>query len=105
MPIEALSATAVGYLRAFDLVAVCVSTTGRVYISRNPTGAARAYWCKSAADAEQVTKAAWHNADVAEAARRLGIAVSPHPIVMARIKARTERIDAAIAQAVRRPSH
>jgi len=46
-----------------------------------------------------VANAAWHRGDIAEAARRLHIAVTPHPILVARIAARTRKIDEALAQA------
>jgi hypothetical protein len=98
MPIESLSPSARDYLAAFDLAAVAVSLTGRVFISKNPAGASQAFWCK-AADADKVATAAWNNADVMEAARRLHIVVTPPPILAARVKARTERIELAIAQA------
>jgi hypothetical protein len=98
MPIESLSPSARDYLAAFDLAAVAISPTGRVFISKNPTGASAAFWCR-AGEADKVANAAWHRGDIAEAARRLHIAVTPHPILLARVQARTRKIDEAIAQA------
>jgi hypothetical protein len=98
MPIESLSPSARDYLAAFDLAAVAISPTGRVFISKNPTGASAAFWCR-AGEADKVANAAWHKGDIAEAARRLHIAVTPHPILVARIATRTKRIDEALARA------
>lgn len=98
MPIESLTPSARDYLAAFDLAAVAISPTGRVFISKNPAGASAAFWCR-ASEADKVANAAWHRGDIAEAARRLHIAVTPHPILVARIGARTRRIDEALAQA------
>jgi hypothetical protein len=98
MAIQPLSPSALDYLRAFNLAAVAISPTGRVFTSRNPVGASAAFWCR-ADEADKVANAAWHRGDIAEAARRLHIAVTPHPILAARVKARTERIEVAIAQA------
>jgi hypothetical protein len=95
MTIESLSPSARDYLDSFNLFAVAISVTGRVFISKNPAGASKAYWCKSAAGAEQIAKAAWNNGDIAEAARRLGVTTTPHPILAARVKARTAKIDEA----------
>jgi hypothetical protein len=98
MPIESLSPSARDYLAAFDLAAVAISPTGRVFTSRNPVGASAAFWCR-AGEADKVANAAWHRGDIAEAARRLHIAVTPHPILVARVQARTRKIDEALAQA------
>ena len=98
--IEPLSPASLDYLYAFDLRAVCVSQTGRVYVSKNPAGASLARWCKSDA-AAKLADAAWRSADVPTAAHRCGIAITPHSVVLKRVAARTERIDAAIAKAER----
>ena len=98
MTIESLSPSARDYLAAFDLAAVAISPTGRVFISKNPTGASAAFWCR-AGEADKVANAAWYKGDIVEAARRLHIAVTPHPILLGRVQARTRKIDEAIAQA------
>jgi hypothetical protein len=98
MPIESLTLSARDYLAAFNLAAVAISPTGRVFISRNPVGATAAFWCR-AGEADKVANAAWHNGDIAEAGRRLCIALTPHPILVARVAARTKRIEQALAQA------
>jgi hypothetical protein len=98
MPIKSLSPSARDYLAAFDLAAVAILPTGRVFISKNPTGASAAFWWR-AGEADKVANAAWHRGDIAEAARRLHVAVTPHPILVVRVAARTRRIDEVIAQA------
>jgi hypothetical protein len=55
MPIESLPPSARDYLAAFDLAAVAISPTGRVFTSRNPVGASAAFWCR-AGEADKVTK-------------------------------------------------
>jgi hypothetical protein len=53
MPIESLPPSARDYLAAFDLAAVAISPTGRVFTSRNPVGASAAFWCR-AGEADKV---------------------------------------------------
>ena len=45
--VEPLSYSALDYLKSFGVVAVCVSPSGRVFVSRDPKGAAAAWWTKS----------------------------------------------------------
>jgi hypothetical protein len=99
MPIESLSPSARDYCAAFNLTAVAISPTGRVFISSNPAGARAAFWCRDNGEADAVAKAAWARGDIAEAARRLHVTVTPHPIFAARVRARTERIEQALQQA------
>jgi hypothetical protein len=100
MPIiEPLSAASLDYLAAFNLACVAVSPTGRVFVSRNPSGASLAWWAK-ADDADKIAKAAWRTGDVPEAARRLGLTVMPHSVVAKRTADRTTKIDETIAEAI-----
>jgi hypothetical protein len=95
--IEPLSKAASDYLAAFNLAAVCVSATGRVYVG-NPAGASLAFWCK-ADDVNKLATAAWRTADVPAAAHRLNIPITPHAVVISRVAKRTERIEQAIEAA------
>ena len=70
--IEALSYASLDYLKSFNLAAVAVSPSGRVYVCRDPKGAVAAWWCKRD-DADQIAHVAWTNADVPGAASRLGL--------------------------------
>ena len=97
--IEPLSYAAIDYLRAFDLAAVAVSPSGRVYVCRDPKGASMAWWCKSEY-ADQIAHVAWTNGDVPGAASRLGLVVTPHAVVVRRVGERVSKIDEAIAAAI-----
>jgi hypothetical protein len=97
--IQPLSAVERDYLSAFNLTCVAISPSGRVYVSHNPVGASLAWWCR-AADAGQVARVAWMDGDVPGAAQRLGVTVTAHAVVAARVKERTAKIDQAIAAAI-----
>jgi hypothetical protein len=99
MPIEALSYASLDYLKSFDLAAVAISPSGRVYVCRDPKGAVGAWWCK-AAFADAIANAAWANADVPGAAAKLGLPITAHSVVAKRVADRTAKIDDAIRAAV-----
>ena len=46
--VEPLSYSALDYLKSFGVVAVAISPSGRVFVSRYPKGAAAAFWCRAA---------------------------------------------------------
>jgi hypothetical protein len=95
--IEPLSYASLDYLKS--LRCVCVSSSGRVYVSRDPKGAVAAWWTKSE-HADQIAHVAWTNADVPGAASRLGLTVTPHSVVCRRVGERTAALDKAIAEAI-----
>jgi hypothetical protein len=97
--IESLSYAALDYLKSFGVVAVAVSPSGRVFVSRDPKGAVAAWWCRSE-HADAVANASWMNADVCAAAQRLGVAITPHDVVLRRVGERTAALDKAIAEAI-----
>ena len=97
--VEPLSYAALDYLKSFGVVAVAVSPSGRVFVSRDPKGAAAAWWCKSEF-ADQIANAAWTNADVPGAASRLGLTVTAHDVVLRRVGERTAALDEAIKAAI-----
>jgi hypothetical protein len=97
--IAPLSYASLDYLKSFNLVAVAVSKSGRVFVSRNPQGAVAAWWCKQDY-ADVIANAAWANADVSGAASRLGLTVTPHDVVRRRVAERTAALDKAIAGAI-----
>ena len=94
--IEPLSYSALDYLKSFGVVAVAVSPSGRVFVCRDPKGAAAAWWTK-AEHADQIAHVAWANGD---AAHRLGLSVTAHAKVIERVRERTARIEAALQQAL-----
>ena len=96
MPVEPLSYSALDYLKSFGVVAVAVSPSGRVFVSRDPKGAAAAWWTKS----DQIANASWMNGDVPGAAARLGLTVTAHDTVLRRVAEKTAALDKAIAEAI-----
>ncbi len=99
--IQQLSPVERDYLAAFGVTAIYVSKTGRVHVSRNPRDAdvGQVWWCK-AKDAALAANAAQMNGDVLGAARRCGVQVTSHATVLERVRSRTDRIDAALKQAL-----
>jgi hypothetical protein len=96
--IQPLSPVEIDYLAAFGVTAVCVSHTGRVFTSENPRHASQVFWCKST-DAERVADLAQRNGDVPGAASRLQVQLTEHAKLIANVRQRTERIDAALREA------
>ena len=96
-----LSRTELDYLAAFDITAVCVSHTGKVHCTRNPRDAdvSHVWWCK-AEHAAAVANAAAMNGDVLGAASRLQVQLTEHAKLIARVRERTDRIEAALQQAL-----
>ena len=94
--VEPLSYSALDYLKSFGVVAI--SPSGRVFVSRDPKGAAAAWWAKSEF-ADQIANVAWMNGDVPGAASRLGLTVTAHEIVCRRVAEKTAALDKAIAEA------
>ena len=97
--IQPLSYAGLDYLRSFGVVAVAVSPSGRVFVSRDPKGAAAAWWTKSEF-ADQIANVAWMNGDVPGAAARLGLTVTAHDTVLRRVAEKTAALDKAIAKAI-----
>ena len=98
--VEPLSYSALDYLKSFGVVAVAISPSGRVFVSRDPKGAAAAFWCR-AADADVIANAAWMNGDIPGAAHRLGLTVTAGMTSCDGAWAeRTSKIDEEIAKAV-----
>ena len=97
--IQPLSYAGLDYLRSFGVVAVAVSPSGRVFVSRDPKGAAAAWWTKSEF-ADQIANVAWMNGDVPGAAARLGLTVTAHDTVLRRVAEKTAALDKAIAEAI-----
>ncbi len=96
--IARLSPTAVDYLIAFNVRAVAISTTGFVYTSTNPAGAACAWWCHYD-DSLRLAKAAFASGDVVAVAKRLRIHLTEHAVVLERVRERTQRLDEALQRA------
>lgn len=96
--IPRLSAAAVDYLISFNVRAVAISPTGRVYTSENPAGAACAWWCRYD-DALRLAKAAQQTGNVEAIAQRLRIHLTEHDRVLERVRERTQRLEEALEHA------
>lgn len=97
--IQPLTTVERDYVAAFDLAAVCVSPTGKVFVSNSLRDTALAWWCK-AKDAKLVAKAAKATGDVPAAAARCGIKLTPHALVLERVQQRSAKIELAIERAM-----
>jgi hypothetical protein len=98
MAIASLSKVVSDYIKGFDLVALAADRDGRIGATRDPAGAARAWWCQSAS-AGMVLKAARRNGDIEAAARTLGVELADHAAVLARAEAAVVKIGARLDQA------
>ena len=85
------------YTAAFDLAAVCRQRDGRLGVSRNPAGAAAAWWCGTVKVGPVIRAARRHSGDVPAAAHALGVALTDHATAVARTKAALARIEAGMA--------
>jgi hypothetical protein len=101
LPTIQLSRVERDYLAAFDITAVCVSHTGKVHVTRSPRDGdiTHVWWCK-AEHAAAVANAAQLNGDVLGAALRLQVQLTEHAKLIARVRERTAKIDAALKQAL-----
>jgi hypothetical protein len=90
------------YVRVFDIVAICAYRDGRIGVSRNPAGAAAAWWVEAEQAGAVIRHARKDGSDIQAIARRLGVALTEHAIVLTRASAAIERIEAALREAQRR---
>jgi hypothetical protein len=93
--IARLPLSARDYLHSFDLAAVAVSPTGKVYVTGDPYGAALAWWTVSR-DARRVASEAKAHGDVVKAARLLGVKLTEHGKVLERTLERTAKLEEAL---------
>jgi hypothetical protein len=102
MAVAPLSHSARDYVRAFDLTSIALWRDGRIGVSRNPTGAEQAWWCSAKAAGPIVRAANANGKDVAQAAARLHMPLTPHAVVAERVCAAVSRIDAGLNMAKQR---
>jgi hypothetical protein len=86
--IPSLPRAVADYVRALDLVAICAYRDGRIGVSRNPAGAAAAWWVKADQAGAVIRLAGKNGNDAPAAARRLGVALTEHAIALTRASAR-----------------
>ena len=97
--IPSLARAAADYVHAFNIAAVCVYRDGRIGVSRNPGGAAHAWWLQADQAAGVVKQARKNGGDIPAAARHLGVALTEHAIVLARAAAAATRIKRTLSEA------
>jgi hypothetical protein len=81
-------------VRAFDLISIALWRDGRLGVCRNPAGAEAAWWCPAKAAGKIVRAANANGRDVAQAATRCRVALTPHAVVAQRVGQAVNRIDA-----------
>lgn len=96
--IPRLPAAAADYLASFNARGVAITAAGFVFTSANPSGAVAIWWCRHD-DAVRLAKAAFASGDIEGVAARLHIPITPHDKVVERVRARTEKLDDALARA------
>jgi hypothetical protein len=89
------------YVAAFDLTSIAVTRDGRLVLTRNPAGAAAAWWCEAKEASRIVRHARKDSGDIPAAARALGVPVTVHHIAIQRAADAVGRIEAALAEAQR----
>ena len=97
--ISALPREAKDYLGAFGIAAVVIYRDGRIGVSRDPGGAAHAWWLQADQAGGVVKQARKNGGDILAAARHLGVALTEHAIVMARAAAAASRIKRTLSEA------
>jgi hypothetical protein len=97
--ISALPREARDYLGVFGIAAVVIYRDGRIGVSRNPAGAVAAWWVEDDQARGVVKQARKNGGDVPGAARRLGVALTEHAIVLARAAAASKRIRQTLSEA------
>jgi hypothetical protein len=97
--IPSLPRAVADYVRAFDLTAICAYRDGRIGVSRNPAGAVAAWWVEAEQAGAVIRQARKDSSDIQAIARRLGVALTEHAIVLTRASAAVARIERALAEA------
>jgi hypothetical protein len=100
MPISRVPAAIRSYLSAFNSVAIVLTARGSVLITPDPSGFECAWWVRKE-DAARLLEDARERGDVEASARRLGVTVTRHEIVLMRTDKALARLDAILAEAKR----
>jgi hypothetical protein len=97
--ISALPRQVKSYLNAFGIVAIVAYRDGRIGVSKNPVGAAQAWWLQADQAGGVVKQARKNGGDIPVAAQKLGVALTEHSVVLARASAAVARIKSALREA------
>jgi len=99
MSLLRLSPACRAYVRAFNITAIVVYRDGRIGVSRDPQGAAEAWWIQSDKAGAVLSVARALRIDIPTAAAKCGLSVTPHEVVIVRASAAVERIETRVAKA------
>ena len=97
--ISALPREVKDYLGAFGIAAVVIYRDGRIGVSRDPAGAVAAWWVEADQAGSVVKQARKNGGDIPAAARRLGVVLTEHAIVLVRAAAASKRIRQSLSEA------
>jgi hypothetical protein len=97
--IPSLARTDADYVHAFNIAAICAYRDGRIGVSRNPAGAAAAWWVEAEQAGAVILQARKDGSDIQAVARRPGVALTEHTTVLTRASAAIERIEATLREA------
>jgi hypothetical protein len=87
------------YIREFGLTSVCRYLDGRIGVTRDPTGADRAWWLPADQAGVVLTLARQAGGDVEGAASKAGIVLADHATVLVRAEAAVAKISIRLDQA------
>jgi hypothetical protein len=90
------------YINGFGIVAIVIYRDGRIGTSRDPIGAAAAWWVEDELAGGLIRRVHKNGGDIPATARKLGVTLTDHSTVLARAAAAASRIEGAIAQAMDR---
>jgi hypothetical protein len=101
MAIAQLSKPTADYIRNFGLTAVCRYRDGRLGVTRDPSGAERAWWIDADHAGTVLLLARRAGSDIEAAARKAGVELADHATVLARAEAAVAKINTRLDQAQR----
>ena len=88
-----MSKPVLSYFRTFDLAAVAVTRDGRLFSTRDPSGAEAAWWLQACDVGAVLAKARADSGDVPKAAAKLGVKVVEHSAALQRTEELSKRLD------------
>jgi hypothetical protein len=99
MAIKPLTKPVANYIKQFGLTSLCQYRDGRVGVTRDPSGAEQALWLNADLAGAVLTLARQAGGDIEGAARKAGVEVADHAVVLQRAEAAVARIQAGMSRA------
>src|SRR6516164_98674 len=99
MAIAPLTKPVANYIRQFGLTSICRYRDGRLGVTRDPTGADRAWWLDADHAGAVLKLARQGGGDIEAAARKAGMVLAEHAAVLARAEAAVAKISTTLDQA------